>query len=160
MTEARSLLVGAIASLTKVPLILVDGSNVAHGGERTPLIDNLDVVLSTLATHPLRVLTMIDASLRHRIDRPQELETRIEFGRVVQAPAGRAVDDFLMQLARKKQSEGECVYILTNDRFPEKDGGRTVQRIAFLIVTIDEHKEVLFSPSIESLSAHTTESGK
>ena len=25
-----------------MPLILVDGSNIAHGGERTPLIDNLD----------------------------------------------------------------------------------------------------------------------
>jgi len=102
---------------------------------------------------------MIDASLRHRIDRPQELETRIDFGRVVQAPAGRAVDDFLMQLARKKQSEGDRVYILTNDRFPEKDGARTIQRIAFLIVTIDEHKEVLFSPSIDSLSGPAAQSG-
>lgn len=159
MTETASFIKNGAKTLGGLPLILVDGSNVAHSGNHEPKISHLHAVLEALSKFPVRILTMVDASLRHKIDNPVGLETLIETGRVVQAPAGRTVDEFLVQLARRKKGSGEDVYILTNDRFPDKHLGESRCRIAFLIVTVGKGEEVLFSPVIEYIVRSAVDSG-
>jgi hypothetical protein len=158
MTEPLPLIENGPKAFREPPLILVDGSNVAHCGKHEPKIAHLHSVLGALSKFPLRTLTMVDASLRHKIDDPAGLETLMETGEIVQAPAGRSVDEFLLQLAQRKKRGAENVYILTNDRFPDKLLGEPMRRIAFLIVTIGDEEEVLFSPVIETVVRSTIDS--
>ena len=151
MTDSETILDNAGEGSRKPPLFLVDGSNVAHGGNRIPRIRYLRAVLDSLARYPVRIVTMVDASLRHKIDNPEDLEDLINSGRVIQAPAGRTVDEFLMQLAIRKKSEGENVYVLTNDRFPEDHARGHIARIAFLRVALEGDEVWLFSPVLESV---------
>jgi len=135
------------------PILLVDGSNIAYGvGKKcAPILQNLLHVLDELHKFDLHVIVIVDATLRHYIDRPKELEALINSDKILQAPAGRTADVFLLQLALKRQDKGEPVYILTNDMFPHKEAGGVIPRIAFMIAKIGEDKEIVFIPSLESL---------
>lgn len=135
------------------PVLLVDGSNVAFGGGKstTPKLQNLEHVLEQLMGFPIQVITIVDAKLRHSVDQQERLEELINSDKVLQAPAGRSADDFLLQLALRRQSKGDSVYILTNDMFPVKEAGGVIPRIAFIMAPINDDTEILFSPPIESL---------
>lgn len=135
------------------PFIFVDGSNVAYGGgslER-PTMGKLHAVLNELETRGFRVVTIVDARLRHLIRERQELEELVGEGSIMQAPAGREADDFLLQLALKRQSRGDTVYILTNDMFPVKKSQGVIPRIAFMFIPLNGDDEIIFSPSLDSL---------
>ena len=135
------------------PILLVDGSNIAYGvGKRcTPILQNLLHVLDELRKFDLHVIVIVDATLRHYIDKPKDLEALINSDKILQAPAGRTADVFLLQLALKRQDKGEPVYILTNDMFPHKEAGGVIPRIAFMIAKIGEDREIVFIPPLESL---------
>jgi len=135
------------------PLVLVDGSNAAYGGDGCPKLSRILAIHEELDSLGLRSITIVDASLRHRIDDPVALEKEIRAERIFQAPAGRQADEFLLQLGRKRQHDGYPVFILTNDRFPESDGGQVIPRIAFLLVPMDDSPLVVFSPPLESILA-------
>ena len=141
------------------PYILVDGSNVAYGSGsfKRPKIEVINAVLGELHRHQFRVVTFVDAKLRHVINEPQEMEKLVDDGVIIQAPAGRDADDILLQLALNRQSHGETVYILTNDMFPVKRAKGVVPRIAFVVVPLGDTEEVIFSPPLESLIEHAEE---
>ncbi|MCI4346955.1 MAG: hypothetical protein L3K07_09440, partial [Thermoplasmata archaeon] len=72
------------------PVILVDASNVAHGSTSSASpakIENLKRVLDRFGEYPVRVLPLADASLRHKIDHPRELESMMNDGTVEQLEA-------------------------------------------------------------------------
>jgi hypothetical protein len=120
------------------PLVLVDGSNVAHNGTKVASLANLTAVLDELARLPVRVVALADATLPHRIDRRADLEALLAAGKVQQVPAGTSADDFLWQLALHERQQGRPVWVVTNDRFPETrtaaSGIAGVSRVAFLVV--------------------------
>lgn len=133
------------------PLVLIDGSNVAFNGTRRASLTNLESVLAVLETWPLRVTTLVDATLPHRIDRPRDLESLFHAGRVQQVPAGTSADDFLWQMARAGVAEGRVVLLLTNDRFPDtrsaEEGVLGIHRVTFLVT----NGRPFFQPPLESL---------
>ncbi|MEM4728592.1 MAG: hypothetical protein QXH42_02365 [Thermoplasmata archaeon] len=148
-------------SAEKPPIVLVDASNVAYGGGllKGPRMHLLARVLEELRKHPFRVGVIADASLRHVIDEPERLEEMIQSGLVTQAPAGREADDFLIQLALKRQEQGETVYILTNDLFPVKSAKGVVPRITFVHFSFHDVDELVFSPPLDTIHAHSREEG-
>jgi hypothetical protein len=135
----------------KPPIILVDGSNVTYNGGLSARLHILQRVIGELRQHLFRVAVVVDARLRHTIDEPETLEKLIYEGSIVQVPAGRSADDMLLQLALRRQVQGDTVYILTNDMFPEKRAQGVVPRIAFVFFSFHGVEELIFSPSLESI---------
>ena len=135
-------------------VILVDASNVAHGKTSVasiPTLENLRRVLDRLRLYPARVVALADASLRHKIDRRDELEGLFKSGELEQVPAGTSADDFLWQLWESYTAQGIRSYIVTNDQFPieyaKAESRLENPRIAFLLVG----GELMFQPPIEAL---------
>jgi hypothetical protein len=102
---------------------IVDGSNVAmeartfkEGGR----LQQLELVMEKLAkTDGSAITILVDANLRHHIDRKEDLEKMIQDRRVLQAPAQTDADEFILQTAEAHRSRGEDVVIITNDRYLE-----------------------------------------
>ncbi|UCC92470.1 MAG: NYN domain-containing protein [Thermoplasmata archaeon] len=100
---------------------IVDGSNVAmearsfkEGGR----LDQLELVMEKLAqTKGAAITVLVDANLRHHIDRKDDLEELIKDRRVLQTPAQTDADEFILQTAEAHRSRGEEVVIITNDRY-------------------------------------------
>lgn len=97
--------------------IVVDGSNVAweqptkDGG---PRVANIVAVDRALRERGYRPLIIIDASLRHQVDDPDQLEGLIDGGRLDQAPAGTEADYFVLLTARQHDAP-----IVSNDMFED-----------------------------------------
>lgn len=100
---------------------IVDGSNVAmeartfkEGGR----LRQIELVLEKLSqTKGAATTVLVDANLRHHIDRKDDLERMIKDRRVLQAPAQTDADEFILQTAEAHRSRGERVVIITNDRY-------------------------------------------
>ncbi len=108
-----------------LPVILVDVSNVAHGTSRSTRnaeLANVNRVFKELGRHSVRVIALADASLRHKIDDPDNLERMFKEGHMEQTPAGTSADDFIWQLWKRYRAQGVPAFILTNDQFPTKRG--------------------------------------
>ena len=76
-------------------LVVVDGSNVAHA-ERShrgdPKVSNLIKVRKKLKRMGYDPLVIVDASLKHEVDDPRQLESLIVSQVVRQSPAGTDAD--------------------------------------------------------------------
>ena len=98
------------------PIVLVDGSNVAHSteGEKARLV-NILAVREKLAEEGLEPVVVVDAALRHQIDDPAGYEQLVEQGVVRQAPAGTDADYFILAFARELDAR-----IVSNDRFRDR----------------------------------------
>ena len=102
---------------------IVDGSNVAletrtfkEGGR----LQQIELVVEKLAkTDGAAITILVDANLRHHIDRKDDLEIMIKDRKVLQAPAQTDADEFILQTAEAHRSRGEDVVIITNDRYLE-----------------------------------------
>lgn len=102
---------------------ILDGSNVAlearnfkDGG----CLKQIELVKEKLAkTDGAAITILVDANLRHHIDRKDDLEVMIKDRRVLQAPAQTDADEFILQTAEAFRSLGEEVVIITNDRYLE-----------------------------------------
>jgi hypothetical protein len=100
---------------------IIDGSNVAleartfkEGGR----LHQIQLVMDKLAkTEGSAITVLVDANLRHHIDRKDELEKMIKDRRVLQAPAQTDADEFILQTAEAHRSRGDNVVIITNDRY-------------------------------------------
>lgn len=94
---------------------VVDGSNIAFA-ERTqagdPRVANLVAVRRALESEGFDVITIVDASLRHRVDDPDQLEGLLDKQVVRQAPAGTDADYFVLKTAEEYDA-----YIVSNDRY-------------------------------------------
>ena len=97
-------------------LVLVDGSNVAHSSEgEQALLANILAVRDKLIEEGYECLVLVDAALRHQIDRRSEYERMVERGQIRQAPAGTDADYFILAFARELDAS-----IVSNDRFRDR----------------------------------------
>ncbi len=102
---------------------IVDGSNVAlearsfKEGGRLSQIELLTAKLEE--TEGAVVTVIVDANLRHHIDRKDDMEVMIKDRRILQAPAQTDADEFILLTAEFHRSKGETVVIVSNDRFQD-----------------------------------------
>ena len=97
-------------------LVLVDGSNVAHSSEgEQALLANIIAVREKLHEEGYECLVLVDAALRHQIDRRAEYERMVDAGEIRQAPAGTDADYFILAFARELDAS-----IVSNDRFRDR----------------------------------------
>jgi hypothetical protein len=98
------------------PIVLVDGSNVAHSteGEKAQLA-NIVAMSDKMREEGFEPVVVVDAALRHQIDDPAGYERLVESGAVRQAPAGTDADYFLLSFARELDAR-----IVSNDRFRDR----------------------------------------
>lgn len=97
--------------------IVVDGSNVAYletTKEGKPRVSNLRAVRDRLLERGYDPVVIVDASLRHEIDDPDQLEALLDDQRIRQAPSGTDADYFVVETA-----ERESARIVSNDEFEE-----------------------------------------
>ena len=98
------------------PIVLVDGSNVAHSteGEKAQLA-NIVAMREKMQEEGFDPVVVVDAALRHQIDDTAGFERLVESGVVRQAPAGTDADYFLLSFARELDAR-----IVSNDRFRDR----------------------------------------
>jgi Zc3h12a-like Ribonuclease NYN domain len=98
------------------PIVLVDGSNVAHSteGEKAQLA-NIVAVREKMADEGFEPIVVVDAALRHQIDDRSGYEQMVESGIVRQAPAGTDADYFILSFARELDAR-----IVSNDRYRDR----------------------------------------
>jgi len=98
------------------PLVLVDGSNVAHSSEGDQgLLANITLVCDKLREEGYEPLVLVDAALRHQIDDRAGYERMVDAGAIRQAPAGTDADYFILSFARELDAS-----IVSNDRFRDR----------------------------------------
>lgn len=98
------------------PIVLVDGSNVAHSteGEKAQLA-NILAMRQKMTEEGFEPVVVVDAALRHQIDDRTGYEQLVESGVVRQAPAGTDADYFILSFARELDAR-----IVSNDRFRDR----------------------------------------
>jgi hypothetical protein len=98
------------------PLVLVDGSNVAHSSEGDQaLLGNIVLVCEKLREEGYEPVVVVDAALRHQIDDRPAYERMVDGGQIRQAPAGTDADYFILSFARELDAS-----IVSNDRFRDR----------------------------------------
>jgi hypothetical protein len=98
------------------PVVLVDGSNVAHSSEgEQPLLANIVAVCDKLREEGYEPVVVVDAALRHQIDDRARYERMVDDGRIRQAPAGTDADYFILSFARELGAS-----VVSNDRFRDR----------------------------------------
>jgi len=102
---------------------IVDGANVAMEARKMKeggLLRQLELLVEKLRTVPNSLVTVIvDAGLRHHIDRQKDLERMIERREVLQAPAQTQADEFILMTAEFLRKRGEEVRIVSNDTYSD-----------------------------------------
>jgi hypothetical protein len=101
--------------MTLSEVVVVDGANVAYAelsqkGE--PKVSNLMAVRHALKQKGYEPILIVDASLRHQVDDPDQLEALIDDQVIRQAPAGTDADYFSLEIA-----EQQGAYVVSNDEF-------------------------------------------
>jgi hypothetical protein len=103
--------------MVKKSVIVVDGANVAYieeSKEGDPKVSNLVAVREALEAKGYEPVIIVDASLRHQVDDPDQLEALIEDQKIRQAPAGTDADYFILQFAEQKDA-----LVVSNDEFEQ-----------------------------------------
>ncbi len=97
-------------------IAIVDGSNVAYSTEGgAPRLENILLVSQKLRDEGYRPVVLVDAALRHNIDRRAEFERLVDDGAIKQAPPGTDADYFILSFARDLQAP-----VVSNDRFKDR----------------------------------------
>lgn len=94
---------------------IVDGANVAHigiGEEDKPRVSNIVAVSQALEAKGYTPIVIVDASLYHHIDDPQQLEGLLNKQGIQQAPAGTDADYFVLTTADELDA-----LVVSNDQF-------------------------------------------
>lgn len=116
-------------------VILVDGANVAWAEQTKddkPKVSNIVAMRQTLEKEGYDPIIIIDASLRHDIDDPNQLESLIDNQHVRQSPAGAEADFFVLETAQQQNAR-----VVSNDTFEKyRDNYDWIweRRIPFMIV--------------------------
>lgn len=122
-------------------LIVVDGANVAYielSSHGDPKVSNLVAVRRALQEKGYEPVIIVDASLRHKIDDPEQLEALLDKQELRQAPAGTDADYFVMEIAKEYDAR-----IVSNDEFQsyqEEYPWIKERRVPLMIV--DNHVEL------------------
>ena len=128
--------------------IIVDGSNIAfykRTHNKKAKYNNLEIVKDFLKDLSKKVPicweTIIDASLRHRIDDKDALEKDIKKGLIIQCPDKIEADRFILEFFSRHP---ENTLIISNDNFKEYKSDNLV--IFKFIIMFDE---IIIEPNIE-----------
>ncbi|MFQ5976747.1 MAG: hypothetical protein ACE5OZ_01295 [Candidatus Heimdallarchaeota archaeon] len=118
-------------------IAVVDGSNVAWDAKTPdgkPKVANIGLMREALANRGYEAIVFVSASLRHKIDRPDELEAMINRSEVKQTPAGTYDDAFIIETARQFDAA-----IVSNDQFRDfdKEPWLAERRLRYSIVRED-----------------------
>ena len=98
------------------PVAIVDGSNVAHSTEgEGPCLENILLVRDKLRAEGYKPIVVVDAALRHQIDRKTDFERLVDEGSIKQAPPGTDADYFILSFARDLDAS-----VVSNDRFKDR----------------------------------------
>ncbi len=94
--------------------VVVDGNNVAYylSPDGRPHAKNLVLALKSLISAHLRPIVVVSAALKHNVPDPSYLGELSRLTTVIEAPAGRDDDFFVIQLAQQHNAD-----IVSNDRF-------------------------------------------
>jgi hypothetical protein len=96
-------------------MVLVDGANIAYA-EKTkndkPKMSNIVAVCRTLREKGFKPLVIVDASFRHQVDDPDQLEALLDDQELRQSPAGTEADYFLLETSAETGA-----MIVSNDTF-------------------------------------------
>lgn len=99
---------------------VVDASNVAYAelsARGQPKVSNIVAVCRALHEKGFRTVVIADASLRHVVDDPDQLEALMDDQDVRQAPAGTEADYFVLEVADDLHA-----FVVSNDGFgPYRD---------------------------------------
>ncbi|MEX2581708.1 MAG: hypothetical protein WD766_00405 [Gemmatimonadota bacterium] len=115
---------------------IVDGSNVAHSTEpKEPKLANIRLVCDKLAEEGFEPVVVVDAALRHQIDREADYERLVQDGTIRQAPAGTDADYFILSFARELDA-----VVVSNDRFRDREQAfpDVAERIIRYMIVNDE----------------------
>ena len=96
---------------------VLDGSNIAYtelSANGDPKVSNIVAVCRDLRDRGYRPVVIVDASLRHEIDDPDQLEALLDDQDVRQAPAGTQADYFVLEVADELGA-----LVISNDGFDE-----------------------------------------
>ena len=128
--------------------IIVDGSNIAfykRTHNKKAKYNNLEIVKDFLKGLSKKFSicweTIIDASLRHRIDDKEALEKAIKKGLITQCPDKIEADKFILEFFSRHP---ENTLIISNDNFKEYKIDNLV--IFKFVIMFDE---IIFEPNIE-----------
>ena len=114
-------------------IAIIDGSNVAHATEGdSARLENILLVREKLLEEGLKPLVVVDAALRHQIDKSRDFERLVAAGDISQAPAGTDADYFILSFARELDA-----VVVSNDRFRDRQKAfpeARENRIRFMIV--------------------------
>lgn len=106
-------------------LIILDGSNIAHHKQdldKKARYKNLELLTNYLKLlkkrFPIKWELIVDASLRHNIDKKHKLESLIDKGRIIQCPSKSEADNFIIEFHKRHP---ENAIIITNDNFDDHD---------------------------------------
>lgn len=114
---------------------VVDGANVAYietSVKDEPRVANLVAVRRALEQRGYDPIIIVDASLRHYIDDPAQLESLLDDQAVRQSPAGVDADYFVLETADR--FEGLVVSNDTFDRFRERYPWIEARRVPLMII--------------------------
>lgn len=97
--------------------LVVDGANVAYAElsrAGDPKVSNLVAMRDVLQQEGYELIVILDASLRHDVDDPEQLETLLDDYACRQAPAGTDADYFILETADRLQA-----WVVSNDEFED-----------------------------------------
>lgn len=101
--------------MARRPAIIIDGANVAYEGQPAdskPKVSSIVAVKQLVEELGFRAVIIVDASLRHAVDDPDQLEGLFRQGKVLQAPSGTAADYFVLRTADELEAQ-----VISNDEF-------------------------------------------
>jgi hypothetical protein len=96
---------------------IVDGANIAYIEESEkgqPKVSNILAVREALEKRGYQPIIIVDASTRHQVDDPDQLERLIDEQIVRQAPSDTDADYFVLKIADKMKA-----VIISNDEYRE-----------------------------------------
>ncbi len=115
--------------------VIVDGANVAYeetSAHGDPKVSNIVGMRKALMDRGYSPMVIIDATLRHKIDDPEQMESLIDSGAIRQAPAGTDADYFILKIAKRHKS-----LIVSNDSFAayrDEHSWIDDRKVAFMII--------------------------
>ena len=136
--------------------VVVDGSNVAFeevSGGGKPKMSNLVKVRQELEERGFEPIVIVDASLYHTVDDPEQLDALINRSEIHQVPAGTDGDYWVLQTA-----DNTDALVVSNDRFePYQDQFAWIdeRRIPFMIIN---GQVELYQPALEAISGDASSS--
>jgi hypothetical protein len=96
---------------------VVDGANVAfeeRSEDDEPRVSNIVAVCKALEARGFEPVVVIDASLHHMVDDPQQLEGLLDRQDMRQAPSGTDADYFVLEIA-----DDTGAIVISNDGFSD-----------------------------------------